>query len=156
MKPYIWLRSLAVVLALFAAGHTLGTAAPRVTRGPGETAVFDAMQAFRFPIMGFDRTYWEFYRGFALTISLLLVAMMVIAWQLSAISRRDARAAIPMAITLQLSCVGLLVLGWMFFFGGPIVMSGVAVVLSTVAVALLVRDTAREARWNQSPAIQTN
>jgi hypothetical protein len=39
---------LAVLLAIFAAGHTLGTAAPQVTRGPQEAAVFAAMQGFRF------------------------------------------------------------------------------------------------------------
>lgn len=27
------------------------------------------MQSFRFAVMGFDRTYWDLYRGFALIIS---------------------------------------------------------------------------------------
>jgi len=52
MKPWIWLRALAILLAVFAVGHTLGTAAPKVTRGPGEAVVFAAMQDFRFPVMG--------------------------------------------------------------------------------------------------------
>lgn len=69
MKAWIWFRGLAALLAVFAAGHTLGTAAPHVTRGAREAALFDAMQSFRFPVMGFNRTYWEFYRGFAITIS---------------------------------------------------------------------------------------
>jgi hypothetical protein len=34
---------------IFAIGHTLGTAAPKVTYRPQEAAVFDAMQGFRFP-----------------------------------------------------------------------------------------------------------
>ncbi len=72
MKATTWSRVLAVVLVLFATGHTLGTAAPRVRRGPSEAALFRAMQGFHFPVMGFDRTYWDFYRGFALTISLFL------------------------------------------------------------------------------------
>jgi hypothetical protein len=42
-----WLRATAVVLALFALGHTLGTAAARVTRGATEGAVFAAMQRRR-------------------------------------------------------------------------------------------------------------
>ncbi len=83
MKPWIWLRVLAGIFAFFTLGHTLGTAAPHVTRGAGEAAVFRAMQGFRFPIMGFNRTYWDFYRGIALTISLLLLALTIIAWQLS-------------------------------------------------------------------------
>lgn len=140
MKPWIWLRALAVLLAIFAVGHTLGTAAPKVTRGPGEAVVFAAMQDFRFPVMGFQRTYWEFYRGFALIISLQLLLMMAFAWQVSTISRHSRRLALPLAITLQLGCLGLMILAWMFFFGAPIVLSAMALVFSTVAVVLLGRN----------------
>ena len=140
MKPWIWLRVLAVLLAIFAVGHTLGAAAPKVTRGPQEAAVFAAMQDFRFPLMGFKRSYWEFYRGFALIISLQLLVMMAIAWQLSTVSRRSRRLALPMAITLQIGCVGLAILSWMFFFGAPIVLSAMCVVCSTVAVTLLAKN----------------
>jgi len=148
MKPGAWLKALAVVLALFAIGHTLGTAVPKVTRGAPEAALFQAMRTFTFPIMGFHRSYWDFYRGFAIDISLLLVVMTVVAWQLSAISTRDPRQALPMAITLQLGCLGILVLSVVFFFAGPVVMSAAAVLVSTVAVALLVRD----ARGQHAPA----
>jgi hypothetical protein len=140
MKPWIWLRALAVLLAIFAAGHTVGTAAPKVTRGPQEAAVFAALQGFRFRVMGFDRTYWEFYRGFALIISVQLLLMMVISWQLSTIGRRSPRLALPMAITLQLGCVGLTILSWRFFFGAPIVISAMTVVCSTLAVASLIKN----------------
>lgn len=140
MKSRIWLRALSIVLFLFAIGHTLGTAAPRVTRGAREAAVFDAMQSFRFPVMGFDRTYWDFYRGFALTISMLQLALAVFAWQLGSMSRNTGRAALPMAITLWCSCVGLLVLSGLFFFGGPIAFSALAVVLSTIAVVATTRE----------------
>jgi hypothetical protein len=146
MKPWIWLRTLAVLLGIFAIGHTLGTAAPKVTYGPQEAAVFAAMQGFRFRIMGFDRTYWEFFRGFALIISVLLLLMMAIAWQLSTISKQSHRLALPMAVTLQLGCVGLLILSWLFFFGGPIVTSAMAVVCSTGAVISLTRSTEAKSR----------
>lgn len=139
MKSWIWLRSLAVVLAIFTLGHTLGTAAPKVTRGEREASLFAAMQSYRFPIMGFDRSYWEFYRGFAITISVLMLLMMVLAWQLGGMSRRDPRGALPLAVTLQLACTGMLIVGCFFFFGAPIVFSAVTVVLSTMAVVSLVR-----------------
>lgn len=38
MKASIWLRILAVLLVIFAVGHTIGTAAPKVTRGAPEAA----------------------------------------------------------------------------------------------------------------------
>jgi hypothetical protein len=140
MKAWVWLRSLAILLALFAVGHTLGTAAPRVRRGPEEAAVFDAMRRFRFPIMGFNRTHWDFYRGFAITISVLLVVLAVITWQIGTVSRCHPRQALPMAIAVQLGCLGLLAVGWMFFFGAPIVMSGLAVLGASVGSGLLARE----------------
>jgi hypothetical protein len=140
MKPWIWLRVLAILLVIFAVGHTLGTAAPKVTRGPQEAAVFAAMQEFRFPIMGFERTYWDFFRGFALIISVLFVLMAAIAWQVGTLSKQSRRLALPMAITLLIGCVGLFILSWIFFFGAPIVNSALCVVCSTVAVALLAKD----------------
>ena len=140
MKPRTWLRGLAGILALFALGHTLGTAVPKVTRGPSEAALFRAMQSFRFPVMGFERTYWDFFRGSVLIISVLLALMAVIAWQLSTVSEHDPRRALPIAVTLQLGCMGLLVLSWFFFFGGPIILSLVATVCATGAVVTLARD----------------
>lgn len=145
MKTTTWIRTLAGILGFFAVGHTLGTAAPHVRHGPAEAAVFEAMQGFRFPIMGFDRTYWEFYRGFALTIGLLLLILAIMAWQLGAVSQRDPNGALPMAITLQLACIGILVLSWMFFFGGPLVMSALAVACASVVVLRLRRDARRSA-----------
>jgi hypothetical protein len=140
MKSWIWLRTLSIILFLFAAGHTLGTAAPRVTRGAREAAVFDAMQGFRFPVMGFDRSYWDFYRGFALTISVLQLALALFAWQIAGVGKQSARLAWPMTITLWFACAGLFVLSCLFFFGGPIVFAAVAVALSTVGAALTIRE----------------
>ena len=139
MRAWIWFRSLAVLLAVFAAGHTLGTAAPHVTRGAREAALFDAMQSFRFPIMGFTRTYWEFYRGFAITISVLLFGLMVMAWQVGTIAKRAGRDALPMAVTLQCMCIALFAVGCFFFFGGPIALSAAATAVSTIAVINLSR-----------------
>ena len=39
-----WLHALAVVLGLFALGHTLGADFPKVTRGSRESMVFLAMR----------------------------------------------------------------------------------------------------------------
>jgi hypothetical protein len=140
MKSWVWLRALAVILGLFALGHTLGTAAPKVTRGAREAVVVGAMQSYRFPMMGFDRTYWEFYRGFAITISVLMFVLAAMAWQLGEVSRRNPREALPMAVSLLVACVGLLVTGVEFFFAAPIVFSALAAVVATWVVVLLRRE----------------
>jgi hypothetical protein len=136
MRAWIWLRTLAVIMALFAFGHTVGTL-PVARRGPQEAALFAAMQDFRFPVMGFTRSYWEFYRGFSVTITAALLLLMVFAWQVGNISRHDSRAALPMAVTLLAGCVSLLALSWMFFFTGPLLSSALATAVAAGAVVAL-------------------
>lgn len=125
-RARLWLRATAVILALFAIGHTLGTAAPRVTHGAEEEALFRAMQGFRFPVMGFTRSYWEFYRGFAVTIGVLQFAIAIVAWQTATIAGGEPRAAVPLAATVLVTCLGLTILSVAFFFAAPITMATAA------------------------------
>jgi hypothetical protein len=129
-----WLRATAVVLALFALGHTLGTASPKVMRGAPEAALFAAMQSFQFPMMGFTRSYWDFYRGFAITIGMLQAALAVFAWQTGTLAARDPVGAKPFAFTVLATCIGFTVLSALFFFTVPIVMAGVASLTAAIAV----------------------
>jgi len=64
MKPSILLRVASVLTLIFCAGHTYG-ALDSSSRDPEQAAVFMAMQAFPFEIMGAKRTHWQFYRGSA-------------------------------------------------------------------------------------------
>jgi hypothetical protein len=137
VRSSTWLRSLAIVLGLFTLGHTLGTSSPKVTHGARESIVFAAMQGFRFPMMGFERSHWDFYRGFAITGSVLMAVMAAVSWQLGRIAQRSPREAQPMAWTLLLGSIGLLVLCWAFFFAVPIVFSVVAVACAGMAVVRL-------------------
>ncbi len=142
MKPWIWYRALAVILALFTLGHTLGTR-HAVTTAPEEAAVIAGMQGYRVPVMGFLRTYWEFYRGFSISISVLLATLMVIAWQLATLSRRNPREALPLGVTVLLACVGQGIVSFIYFFTAPMVMSVAAVVCAGMGVSLVGRDANR-------------
>ena len=143
MKPAIWFRALAIVLGFFTLGHTVGTR-HAITTAPREAAVIAAMQSYRVPVMGFERTYWEFYRGFSVSISVLLATLMVIAWQLGTLSRRDPRGALPLAITVLVVCAAQLVVSFAYFFTAPIITCLVAVVCAAVGTALLAREGRRE------------
>jgi hypothetical protein len=141
MKAWIWLRTLAGVMFLFTIGHTIGILKPPAGGSPA-AAVLETMRSVRFPVMGFERSYGEFYRGFGLFVSLEFAILAVFAYQLSGVSRRDPKQAMPMAITLQAACVATAILSWLFFFAAPIVMSIGAVVCSTMAIVILARDSA--------------
>jgi D-alanyl-lipoteichoic acid acyltransferase DltB (MBOAT superfamily) len=139
MKSWIWFRALAVILAIFTLGHTVGTMSS-ITNTPEEGAVISAMQSHRFPVMGFLRSYWDFYRGFSVTITVLLSVLAVIAWQLGAISRRNPETARPIAITLLIGCAANAVASWKYFFAAPMLTSVATVLCAGVAVALLARE----------------
>ena len=138
-RARLWLRATAVILAFFAVGHTVGTAVPRVTHGAEEAALFRAMQGFRFPVMGFTRSYWEFYRGFAITISILQVALAVVSWQAATLAGREPRAAVPLATTVVVTCLALTIASLEFFFYGPIVTAAAASVCAAAGLWCLRR-----------------
>ena len=136
MKASFWLRALALVLALFTLGHTIGNI-PRITRGEQEASVVAAMQGFRFPIMGFTRSYWDFYQGFSLTITALLAVLMLIAWQAAGIADKSYQSALPFAVSLLVACAALGVISWHYFFAGPVIASCLAIGCATAAVISL-------------------
>jgi hypothetical protein len=138
MKAWIWLRVLAGVFVLFAAGHTMGTLRPP-SAAPA-AAVLETMRTVRFPAMGFDRSYGEFYRGFGLFVTAEFLTLAVLAFQLSELSRRSPRQARPMAATLMAACLVSAVLSWAYFFAAPIAMSLIALAVAGGAYVMLARE----------------
>src|SRR5579864_5249997 len=86
-------RASSVLLVLFAAGHQLGFR--RVDPRWKADAVVASMKATRFDVQGFPRSYWDFYVGFGLFVTALLLFAAVLAWQLG-----SAAAAGPGALTV--------------------------------------------------------
>ena len=130
-KQSILLRTASALTLIFCAGHTYGTL-DNTAHGPEEAAVFMAMQAFPFTIMGFRRTHWDFYRGFSLLFSVTLLMLAVLLWQLGAISKTDPARVRPLIATLALGYLGFTVLCGAFFFTAPAVLAAAA----TICIAL--------------------
>src|ERR1700722_13042823 len=81
MKAKILYRISSILLLLFAALHTLGF---RQTDPKwGVDGLVGLMQSIHFDAQGFSRTYWDFFVGFGLFVSVFLVFAAVLAWQLS-------------------------------------------------------------------------
>jgi hypothetical protein len=121
-------------LLLFA-GHTAGGLS---SWSPiGSTTVLDAMRSFQFPVNGFTRSYWHFYIGFGLVISVYLLAQTVLLWQLASWSKVDPihtrRGVAVFFVAAALTSV----LDWMFFFAAPLVIS--VVITTFLGLALMPR-----------------
>src|SRR3982074_1069666 len=80
MKAPILYRIAAVLLLLFAAGHTLGFRQSDPTWGVD--TLLASMRSIHFEVQGFSRTYWDFFSAFGLFFSVFLLFAAVLAWQL--------------------------------------------------------------------------
>ena len=140
MNATLLYRIAAVLLLLFAAGHTLGFLGFKPP-SPEGLAVRDAMNNVVFQFKGSGYTYGNFYRGFGLTVTAYLLFSAYLAWHLGTLA-----ASQPQAIgilgwafaAVQLAC---LVLSVMYFFPVPALFSG-AVVLCLAWAAWLASTAA--------------
>src|SRR5258705_13100593 len=115
MKSWILLRVASVLTLIFCAGHTYG-ALGSSSRDPEQPAVFMAMQAFPFEIMGARRTHWQFYRGFSLLFSVTLLLLAVLLWQLAGLPKPDPAGARPPRAPLLPAYLGFPILCGECFF----------------------------------------
>ena len=135
MKTSTLLRIASVITFLYFAGHTAGMP---WTPGEGlaELAVIEAMKANRFAAMGSSRTYWDFYFGFGVIISVMQLVQAVGLWQLGALAKTDAARLRPIIATFFAAFVANAVLGWMYFFILPVIMATVIAVCLGLAFVM--------------------
>jgi len=121
MRPSLFLRVGAGLTLLFAVGHTLG--AFESWSPPGDTPVLQSMKTFRFDASGVSRTYWDFYVGFGLYLSVLLFLQAVVLWQLATMAREEPARIRPVILMfLVASAIGTYVI-WTFIFVVPALFS---------------------------------
>ena len=132
MKASMFYRIAAVLLLLFDAGHTSGFP----WSDPKWEVDLGSMQLTHFYIMGFSRTYWDFYVGFGLFVSVLLLLAVVLAWQLGALPPEFLARMRGTAWAFALCFVAITVLSWKYFFVIPIVFSIVITLCLTAAAWL--------------------
>jgi hypothetical protein len=122
-------RTASVLLVLYGLGHLL--AYP--WSDPSWGVDVGAMQSGHFNLLGFNRTYWDFYVGHGLFVSVLLFLGAVVAWQLGSLPAVVLRLLRPTAWAFSLCFAVLAALSWMYFFAIPIAFTSVITVLLGVA-----------------------
>lgn len=139
MKASVLYRIASVLILLFAAGHTLGFR--KIDPKWQIDSLVEAMRTTRFVTQGFSRTYWDFYTGFGLFVSLLLVFAAVLAWQLGGLPPSTLTLMRGSGWALAISFAAVTVLSWRYFFIAPVVFSSI-ISLCLFAAAWLSSDTA--------------
>ena len=125
MRAAVWFRAAAVLMLLFAVGHTYGFLAFRPDTAEGR-AVWEAMNSVRFAAGRATFSYGGFYTGFGLSISAFDLFSAWLAWTLGSMARAGERRARPIGWAMfVLQCVGF-ALSLRYFSVGPAVLSALA------------------------------
>jgi hypothetical protein len=116
------LRIAAVIGFLFFIGHTSG--APWTLEDEsGASSLVASMKAARVPELVPARTYWDFYFGFGVSISVYLFGLAAVLWQTASLSKRTFDAARPFMASLFVCYLGVGVVAARFFFLLPVLMA---------------------------------
>jgi hypothetical protein len=124
MNATVLYRIAAVILVLFAAGHTFGFLKFEPPTPEG-IRVRDAMKSVHFPIGSKEYSYHAFYTGFGLQVTAYLLFSALLAWHLGSLAATSPHAIGTLGWAFfALQVIGL-VLSLVYFFPVTWVFSGV-------------------------------
>jgi hypothetical protein len=132
MKASIFYRIAAVLLLLFAVGHTLGFRQSDPTWGVD--ALLGAMRSIHFEVQGFSRTYWDLFQAAGFCVGVFYFFAAILAWQLGGLPAATLALMRGTAWAFALCFAAITVVSWRYLFALPIVFSAV-ITLCLIAAA---------------------
>jgi hypothetical protein len=133
MKPVIYLRAASLLTLLHAVLHTIGGVFGKPDPGPQQAAVA-AMKANQFPLMGATRSYWSFYMGLGLAVTIFLTIIAIVLWQLSSLAKTDSYRLRPIYAAFLVAFLAMAVNSYVYFFPPPVVTELVIAVCLGMAI----------------------
>ena len=114
MKASVFYRIAAVLLLLFAAGHTFGfrQSDPQW----GVDALLNSMRSIHFSVQGFNRTYWDFFLGSGFCVGVLFLFSAILAWQLGGLPATMLARMRGTAWAFAFCFAAITVVSWKYFF----------------------------------------
>jgi hypothetical protein len=120
MKAAIFVRVAAGLVLLHAVLHTVGGVFGKVPGGPAGVAVA-AMKANPFMAFGNMRTFWDFYMGMGLAVTIFLTMEAVVLWLLAPLTVEHGEKVRPALIAFGIGYLVFAVNSYRYFFLGPVV-----------------------------------
>src|ERR1700722_3711693 len=138
MRASMLYRIAAVLLLLFAAGHTLGfrQSDPKW----GVDALLDSMRSIRFDVQGFRRTYWDLFEAAGFSVGVFYVFAAILAWQLGGLPAANLALMRGTAWAFALCFAAITVVSWRYLFVLPIAFSIAIALCLTAAAGLSARQ----------------
>lgn len=130
MKASTGYRAAAVLLLLFAIGHTFSFSL--VDPKWGLDNVLAQMRTIHFRIGNIERTYWDFYLGSGLTVGVLYFFSAVLAWQLATLKPETLKELRLATWAFALAYAGVAIVSMIHLFMIPIAFS----VVITICLAM--------------------
>jgi hypothetical protein len=134
MKASVFYRIAAVLLLLFAIGHTLGfrQSDPKW----GVDALLGSMRSIRFDVQGFNRTYWDLFVAAGFSVGVFYLFAAILAWQLGGLPAATLTLMRGTAWAFALCFAAITLVSWRYLFIIPIVFS-IVITLCLAAAAWL-------------------
>ena len=138
MKASMFYRIAAVLLLLFAVGHTLGfrQSDPKW----GVDALLGSMRSIHFDVQGFNRTYWDLFVAAGFSVGVFYLFAAILAWQLGGLPAATLAPMRGIAWAFALCFAAITVVSWRYLFVIPIVFSIVITLCLTAAAWLSARQ----------------
>jgi hypothetical protein len=133
VKPLILLRSASVLTLGHALLNTFAGLLSGTSKHQEEVTVLNAMKALHFDAMGSLRTYWDFYFGFGLFLTVNLLLLSAVLWQLASVVNTEPAIARPFIGLLCIAFLAFAVLSGLYFFIAPLIIEGIVAVLLGLA-----------------------
>jgi hypothetical protein len=131
MKISVLYRIASILLFLFAVGHTVGFR--QVNPSWGLDSMIQSMRSIHFDANGSDRTYWDFFVGFGLFVTVLMLLASVILWQLAGLAP-DTLGKMRFTTWGFVLCFAVVTyLSWRYFFLAPMIFSAAILMCLTLA-----------------------
>jgi hypothetical protein len=140
MKASMFYRIAAVLLLLFAIGHTLGfrQSDPKW----GVDALLGSMRSIHFDVQGFNRTYWDLFLAAGFSVGVFYLFAAILAWQLGRLQAATLAIMRSTAWAFALCFAAITIVSWKYLFIIPIVFSIVITLCLTAAAWLSAKPQA--------------
>ena len=140
MKASTFYRIAAVLLLLFAVGHTLGFRESDPEWGV--EALLSAMRSIHFELQGVNRTYWDLFVAAGFSVGIFYLFAAILAWQLGGLPVATLALMRGTAWAFALAFAAITVVSWRFLFIIPVAFSISITVCLTAAAWLSAKQAA--------------
>jgi hypothetical protein len=141
MQASMFYRIAAVLLLLFAVAHTLGFS--QSDPQWGVDALLGSMRSIHFDVLGFSRTYWDFFMAAGFTVGAFYLFAAILAWQLGGLPAATLKLMRGTVWAFALCFAAVTVVSWRYLFIIPIAFSIVTTSCLAAAAWLSAKQVSR-------------